>query len=217
VTTRAEMNDAAAGEPLASLLRRWFVGRDRDALDELLRRNLDFLQRYAHAKLSGPVRSKEDTGDLVQEAVLDFMHYAPPFEVHDEAHLRGLLCRIVDSVLAGQHRWFSRMRRDLARERPIPEGTSVVFGEPAAPDRSPSRVFQASEREAALRLAIATLEPLDQKIVYLRTYADLPFPAIATEVQLSAEAVRKRFDRALPRLSRKLGALQEGRVDEFFE
>ena len=197
------------------LLRRWFQARDQAALDALLRRCWSHLHRYAHDRLGHHLRSKEDTGDVVQEAVLDFMRYTPSFEVANEQHLRALLYKLVDGVLAGHHHWFARMRRDVARERPLPSGTTVGLEPAGARDPSPSKAAQADEREASLRLAITSLPPLDQKIVILRTYKSASFVDIAAEVGLGEEAARKRYARALKKLSAKLQALADGRIDDF--
>ena len=207
---------AAPADPVVpELLRRWFDDRDQTALDQLLARNLDYLRRYAHGRLADKVRSKEDTGDIIQDAIVDFMRYTPPFVVSTEPQLRGLLCKIVDGVLAGHHRWFARLRRQVAREKPIPSGTSVVLQPFVARDPSPSRVVSSDEREAAVRLAITTLDPIDQKIVLMRTYEDQPFAAIGAEVGMKEDSVRVRFNRSLGKISRKLLAMQRGDVDEF--
>ena len=214
-TTQPAPDGATPGGGVRELLQRWFGARDRDALDELLRRVLPFMHRHAHGRMHDKLRGKEDTGDVIQEAIVDFMHYAPPFAMENEQQLRGLLAKIVDGVVAGHHRWFAQIRRDIARERPLPEGTSVAFRPIAASDPSPSNAAKAGEREAALRLAILSLDPLDQKIVLLRTYQGRSFVAIGAEVGVTDEAARKRFTRGMQRLSAKLMALGEGRIDEF--
>ncbi len=200
---------------VSELLRRWYDHRDQQALDVLMAHNLDYLRRYAHGRLAANVRSKEDTGDVVQDAVLEFMRYGPPFVVDSEARLRGLLVKIVDGVLAGHHRFFARLRRQVARENPLPAGTSVVLRPLAARDPSPSAAACATEREAAVRLAIATLDPLDQRIVLMRVYEDRAFAAIAAEVDMKEDSVRVRCNRALEKVSRKLLAMRRGDVDEF--
>ncbi len=200
---------------LQELLNRWFVSKDRAALDLLLAGNMDFLRRYAHGKLGKQVQAKEDTGDVVQDAIIEFLRYSPPFVIASEAQLRGLLCKIVDGVLSGHHRWFARMRREVARERPLPDGTSVVVQPFVADDPSPSHMAQDHEREAALRLAIATLDPTDQRIVMMRTYQNAPFEEIGEAVGMKADTARVRYGRALSRLSGKVRALGKGQFDEF--
>lgn len=208
---------AAPSRSVASLLARWFEQRDRGALEELLRGVLPALDAYAHRKLGGALRAREETGDVIQEAVVDFLRYAPSFRVETEGQLRAILYRIVDAVVAGQHQWFSRMCRDFARERPLPEGTSVVFGrELVSREPSPTAEARAAERDAAVRLALLSLEPTDQKIVMLRNQQGRTFAAIGHEVAMSEDAVRKRFDRAMQRLSRKVMAWRQGSFDEFW-
>ncbi|MFY9341369.1 MAG: sigma factor-like helix-turn-helix DNA-binding protein, partial [Planctomycetota bacterium] len=101
------------------------------------------------------------------------------------------------------------------KEKPLPAGTSVVFQPIAARDPSPSAVVSGSEREAAVRLAITTLEPLDQRIVMMRVYQELEFAAIGSEVGMKEDSVRVRCNRALVKVSRKVLAMQHGDVDGF--
>jgi RNA polymerase sigma factor (sigma-70 family) len=107
------------------------------------------------------------------------------------------------------------MRREVAKERPLQQGTSVVMSPLVAGGPSPSGVVQDNEREAALRLAISTLDPTDQRIVMLRTYKQQQFDAIGQEVGMKADTARVRYSRALARLSQKLLALNKGDFDEF--
>lgn len=202
---------------VSTLLRRWFDSRDQVALDELLNRNLAYLHRYASGRLGEALRRKEETGDVIQDAVVEFMRYSPPFEIANEAQLRGLMRKIVDGVLAGHHRWFARLRRQLAREQPLSHGTSVVMQPLIAQDPSPSAAIRGDEREAAVRIAITTLEPTDQRIVLMRTYEDQSFANIGAAVEMKPDSARIRFGRALAKISRKLLALQRGDVDQFLE
>lgn len=203
------------GDSVAELLEAWFVRRDQEAVAKLLDANMAFLRRYAHGKLAAPLRAKEDTGDVIQDAVLDFLRYSPPFVVATQAQLRGLLCKIVDGVLAGHHRWFMQLRRQVAKEKPLPSGTSVVLHPVVAKDPSPSAVMHGHEREAAVRLAIATLDPLDQRIVMMRVYQSLEFAAIGVEVGMKEDSARVRCNRALAKVSQKILAMQRGDVDGF--
>ncbi|MCA8953699.1 MAG: sigma-70 family RNA polymerase sigma factor [Planctomycetes bacterium] len=203
------------GSPVAALLRRWFEARDPLALDELVRRNLDHLQGYAHGKLSAAARGKADTGDVVQEALRSVLAYHPPFVVETEAQLRGLLRKIVDGVLSDQHRRWTALHRDVAREHPLPDGTSVAIGALRVGGESPSAAARGHEREAESRLAIATLDPTDQVIVIMRVYRDEPFDAIGREVGMKPDTARVRFRRAMRRLSEKLKALRDGDTDTF--
>ncbi|MFN3242975.1 MAG: RNA polymerase sigma factor [Planctomycetota bacterium] len=200
---------------LPALLRRWFQERDHGALGQILDSNMEYLRRYAHGRLGRQVRSKADTGDVLQDAVVEFMRYSPPFEVETREQLRGLLVKIVDGVIAGQHRWFARMRRQVAREKPLPSGTSVRLHMCAADDTTPTEAVRGNEREAAVRLAIATLPPTDQRIVIMRIYDELDFATIGTAVDMKEDSARVRCNRAIARISKKLMAMKRGSVDEF--
>jgi RNA polymerase sigma factor (sigma-70 family) len=210
-----ETPDPAAPDPTPGLLREWFERREPAALERLLAEHMVFLRRYADQRLSGGLRSKEEGDDVLQDAIVEFLRYDPPFVVDSAARFRGLLCRIVDGVLAGHHRYFQRIRRQIAKERPLPSGTSVVFGAPRAKGATPSSVASAHEREAAVRLAISTLDPLDQVICRMRLFEERDFGAIAATVEMKEDSVRVRSKRAMAKVAQKLAAAQRGDFDSF--
>ena len=61
------------------LLRRVQLGDD-DARDRLLERLLPPLRRWAHGRLSGPLRGAHETSDLVQETALKVLPKLDGFE-----------------------------------------------------------------------------------------------------------------------------------------
>lgn len=139
------------------LLRRWHRG-DRDALDTLLGRELPWIERRVRARLGARLRAKEETGDIVQETVLEFLEYGPPFLVAGRGQLRALLARIAENVLRARHDWFTAKRRALSRERPLPPGSvASLDGSGARPashpaprslPRSPSESLPQSSRRS---------------------------------------------------------------------
>ncbi|MEM7205883.1 MAG: sigma-70 family RNA polymerase sigma factor [Planctomycetota bacterium] len=199
-------------EPRASetriLLERWSQG-DADALDVLLERNLGWVRRQVRGQLGAAVRSKEDSPDIVQEAVVEFLRFGPRFVLDDEAQLRALLKRIAEHVLIARSRWFTRKRRDLHREAQL-EGSSVLqlsrYGTPV-----PERASRDEEREL-VRLAIELLPPVDREIVMRHHFDGESYEAIGKRLEVNPAAVRRRFARSLTKLSGKVRALRSGHI-----
>ncbi|MCK5940757.1 MAG: hypothetical protein KAI24_02210 [Planctomycetes bacterium] len=129
-------------EQTAQLLERWHGG-DRGALDELLRRNLDWVKGYVRRRLGGQLRKKEETVDVVQDAGVDILTYGPRFVVPDRDRFRALLGRMVENNL--------RDRRDLRREEIMPSRTVLRLGE------TPSQIVARDEHAQITRLAIYLL------------------------------------------------------------
>ena len=55
--------------PSSIFIQQWHDG-DRRALEKVLERHLPWIQSYVHRKISSLLRSKTETGDIVQDAVV---------------------------------------------------------------------------------------------------------------------------------------------------
>jgi RNA polymerase sigma factor (sigma-70 family) len=206
--------DAAPEPSLDTLLRDWREGRD-GAVEELLRLVSPRVHHLASRRLGHALRRRVDSQDVVQETLLAFFRRSPHFVVESEAQLIALLAKILERNVIRQHRHEHRGQRDLAREACAPTHSTITFGAQPAPWNGPATEAEREDEIARTRLALEMLDPIDHRIVTMRTYQNATFDAIAAEVELSAEAVRKRFDRALPKLRAKLDALRAGRLDVF--
>ena len=196
------------------LLERWHRG-DRIALNEILRRDLPWIRAHVQRRLGDRLRQKGETTDFVQDAMLEVLRYGPRFLMSDRQQFRALMCRIIENVLRGGNRWFQTRRRQIARERPLPDD-SVLCLDP--PDRSsvvrPSRAAEAEERGAWVRMALELLDPDDREVILRRQWHEQSFAEIGADLGLAEDAARMRYRRALPRLYRAIRNLRGGRITE---
>ena len=184
---------------------------ERDALDRLLARDLDFIARVVRQRLGPELRAREETADLVQEAAVHVLRDGPRFVVHDQARFRALLVRLVENAIRDRARFHGRERRSTRREA---DGThSVDLGG----DDTPSRIVGAEEEAELLRLALELLDPDDRELVMLREYDGLDYAVIGERLGVTANTARMRFNRALPRLARLVEALRSGRIADCLE
>lgn len=191
------------------LLRRWHQG-DEGALQELLAHHLPWIRVHVRQRLGEALRAKEETGDIVQDALLEFLRYGPRFEIRNEAHLRFLLARIAENVLRDRNDFYTRRRRQAARETPFTEDGLLVLDGSARPATQPDEALERKQWRAWVRLALELLDPQDRDVIVLRTWDGLEFAEVAQRTELSVDLARVRFHRALPKLAAKIQALQRG-------
>ncbi len=193
------------------LLRRWHGG-DPAALNALVERDLDWIRERVRRRLGAELRAREETDDVVQDALLELLRYGPRFCLKSRSHFRSLLARIVENVLRGQSDRFRAYKRSARRERPLDEALSLDG--PAAQGTTPSESAERAEWQALVRLGLELLGAEDSEVLLLRQWDGLAFPEVAVRLGISQDAARMRFARALARLSRVIEKLRAGRLEE---
>jgi RNA polymerase sigma-70 factor (ECF subfamily) len=145
-----------------------------------------------HAAVLGYCRRRTDPGDA-QDITAEVFAIAwrriddvPPGE-QSLIWLYGVAYRVLG------HHWRSRRRRMRLRDR------LAGLGGTTAPGPETVVVQRASDRE--LVLAAQRLRPLDQEILRLAGWEDLPHGEIAEILGISVDAVDQRFHRAKKRLA----------------
>ncbi len=199
-----------ASDDTRMLLTRWHAG-DRAAIETLLARDLPWIRDLVHARLGPLLRARGETMDYVQDAMFEVLGYVPRFVTADRARFRALIARIIENHLRDAHDHHSAARRSPARERPVPSDSVLDLDRPQDTVTRPGALAEQNEREAWVRLALELLEPEDRQVLLLRQWRELEFAEIGAQMGLSADGARMRFQRALPKLARKLESLQSGR------
>ncbi len=191
------------------LLARWHAG-DSAARDALIERNLPWILERVRARLGAFLRGRADSGDFVQEALLDFLAYTPRFRVASEAQFRALLLRVIEHAIGDQYDYHQAWRRRASREQPLASDTVIdLTGRaPTPPDERAER----NEDQALLRLALELLEPPARRVIQMRQWDGLSYSDIATRLALSESAARKQHQRALQRLAELLDRLRRGEL-----
>lgn len=186
-----------ADERARGLLARWQEAGDEDALDELLRGEVDALARKLRARAGGAISASLSASDLAQEAVLRYLRLedAPAFD--DPRALRAYL-------------WTSAWRLFVNRlQRPGREVVRLCDGE----TRSLSGVFGATggfgaleqdEQRTALELVVNLLKPEDREALSLVYFQGLAIEEAARRAGISRGAFDMRLTRARTRLAERL-------------
>jgi RNA polymerase sigma-70 factor (ECF subfamily) len=190
------------------LLGRWHAGED-DALHRLIERHLPEVRQHVHRLLGDELRRKDETGDFVQDTMLELLRYSPRFQVENARQFHQLVIRIIENVLRDKHDWYRRKRRAIDKEQPLPQSSILQLGSTRA-SHTPGAVAERHERQALVRLALELLEDTDRQIIILREYDGLSYADLAEKLGVLEPAVRMRLSRALSRLGEKMRALRAG-------
>ena len=168
---------------------------DDDAREELVRRLLPRLRRWAHGRLPLGARDLSDTDDLVQLSLLRALDHVSDFEPRREGAFLAYLRRIVLNAVRDE------LRR--AGRRPV----LVELGD-ALPQPGPSLVEKAIGRELveAYETALATLTDEQREAVIMRIEFGYTYPEIAEALgKPTANAARMVVSRSLLRLAEIMG------------
>ncbi len=187
------------GESTVELFDRCRAG-DAAAREALFARLYPRLTVFAHAQLPRRARGLKETGDLVNEALLNTLSKLDGFAPRHAGSLFGYLCQGVRNQIKDE------IRR--ANRRPPADATvgSMIDGR-----RSPvEEAIGAEERELYER-ALAKLSAVDRTAIHLSVELDFSHREIADALgKPSVDAARMTVNRALVRLGTELAALREG-------
>src|SRR5690242_15640138 len=104
-STRTTLKGSRAAQLASAELLRLARAGQSQALSRLFSRYLPQLQRWAHRRVPGWARNAVDTGDLVQDAMLDTFRNLDRFEPQREGALLGYLRRALLNRVRDQFRY----------------------------------------------------------------------------------------------------------------
>ena len=207
--------DTDSDDPLLELVRRWHAG-DRGALEQLLTEVEPWLRREVHRAMSGKAVNAQESSDLSQQAILNFLESGPRILPRSGAQFRALLRRIALNELIDQSRR-GRLRDGLRADTLFgaSDPASRGFGGVARSAERPSRIAAVGEDWNWLRLALQYLEADDRELLVASEVDGESWDAIAQRLELpSPDAARVRAARLKPRLASLLRRLRAGRVPD---
>lgn len=190
------------------LLKRVRMG-DAQAAEDLVRRYESAIRREVRFRLrDSRLRRIADASDICQMVLGSFFARAAlgQFEITTPAELLNLLMQIARNKLADEiRREHADRRGGTARAEPLQDRDGEVRPVPSA-EPSPS-VFIANQDLVSHLLKRMTAE--ERKVCELR-HAGAEWPEIAAQLGEDAEALRKRYKRAIDRVANevKLDSLQ---------
>ncbi len=172
---------------------------DRDLLVRVQRRNPAAMNVFfeafidrVYAYVVGLVRDEVMADDLVQDA---FVRLHGAIDRLDPGRdPSGWVFTVVTNVV--RDHWRSRAHRQRGSMVDVDAAWDLADSDTERPDRQ----LEAGERDHSVRAALERLSPADREVVLLKQYEGLKAPEIATILDVSPEAVRQRYSRAVRRL-----------------
>jgi RNA polymerase sigma-70 factor (ECF subfamily) len=167
---------------------------DDGALDRLLGRYLPRLQRWASGRLPSAMRTMLDTGDLVQDAIINALKHIDTLEIRTEGALQAYLRRAVNNRIVDLYRRSGR--RPVRGE--LPENARAV-------EPSPLEAAIGAEALANYEDALNRLKDDDRQAIVLRVELGLDYDEVAAQLgKPSIAAARMAVTRAIARLAQEM-------------
>jgi RNA polymerase sigma factor (sigma-70 family) len=169
-------------------------GGDAEALNGLLARYLPRLQRWASGRLPGGLRSMLDTGDLVQDAMINALRNLSALEIRTDATLLIYLRRAVQNRIIDLYR---RSGRRPGRDE-LPEDA-------AGHGPSPLELAISAETVEWYERALANLTDEEQDAIFMSLELGFGYKEIAEQLgKPTADAARMAVNRAIDRLAAEM-------------
>jgi RNA polymerase sigma-70 factor (ECF subfamily) len=189
------LRQARAGSPAA-------VGR-------LLDQCRGYLTVIVQQEIGDQIRAKVAPSDVVQESLVEAYRNFGQFDGANEKELlRWLRRTVLNNLIDAAKKYRGTARRNVDRERsltrnanddePIPE----LFANSSLPLEKVIRI----EEQQRLLTAIGQLPERQRQAVILRNLESKSFQEIGSALQISSDAARKLWERAIDRLSKELGS-----------
>ena len=158
---------------------------------------LAMLERRIDPKLALRMNAE----DLLSEAFLEARRKWDWFKDQSELSPYVWLYRIcLDTIIAAWRRE-SRQLRDVRRDMPLPEQSSICLGLGLSHSgTSPSADVVREELQQRMRNTMSLLKPTDQEILWMRHSDQLAFAEIALVQGITENAASVRYVRALRKL-----------------
>jgi len=163
---------------------------DDQALEQILRRCIPALQRWAHGRLPMSSRGMLETGDLVQDTVIAALRRLGAFEVRHQGALQAYLRQAV----------MNRIRDVIRRDRRSPNRAELP-DHLADQGKSPLDLVIGSENVARYEAAVQKLSARDREAIVGRLELQYSYEELAVVLDTpTANAARVAVTRAMKRL-----------------
>jgi RNA polymerase sigma-70 factor, ECF subfamily len=179
-----------------------------DAVDQLMERHRQSLERMVRGRLNRAVARRVDPSDVVQEALLTASRRLAEYVQNPGMPFHAWLRQIARDRLADAYRRQLAAKRSVACEQSVGgDGTSVEAPAMLVRDTELTPATAMMRREFAERFhaAVETLNDVDREIIFMRHAEQLTNGEAAELLGLSQPAAAMRYLRALRQLKSILG------------
>lgn len=182
------------------------AGGDARAMEQLLARFETDLRFFVEHRVDPRVQARFGTSDVVQEARIEVARRMDDFLRRRPMPFHLWIRRTAYQCLLNLHRNHRRRaRRSVDREIYLPPASSAqIAASLLSREPTPGANLAAREDAHQVSKAVDRLAWDDREILLMRHMEELPYEEIACLLEITPEAARKRYGRAMIRLQREL-------------
>jgi RNA polymerase sigma-70 factor (ECF subfamily) len=185
------------------LLERVCSGNE-EALERLFQHYRNYLHQVVTMRLDPRMSHRIDASDIIQEAQIVATKRLPDYLRCRPVSFRVWLHQIAhDQLLMAYRKHVQAERRTVDREIPLSQQSSIQLARQLM-DKGPTPSQQAvrDEQVKCIRRALGRLSDDDRNIILMRNCEQLSFNDIGYVLDIEPVTARKRYGRALIRLSK---------------
>lgn len=179
---------------------------DNAAIDQLCSVYSDRVRWMVRFRMSGELRSKLESMDLVQETLIRALNGLNGFTYKNEGDFVRWLSRIAENELKGKLRRLHADKRDIRREVRHGDDAEATECKRAVhngtiQNTTPSLILSRKEDLARLEQAIDRLKPEYRQVIVLNKIDGLSYKEIGDKLGKSTDAVGMLLSRAMVALT----------------
>ncbi|MEZ6139202.1 MAG: sigma-70 family RNA polymerase sigma factor [Zavarzinella sp.] len=210
-------NEPEKNDPITQDLLHLAAKGDQACLGELLNRDRDRLRKMIILRLDPALAGRVDPSDIIQEAQLEATRRLPEYVNNPTMPFFLWLRLITGQNILRMHRVHliaqqrdARMELSLYRNA-IPEASSAALAANLAGKiTGPLEEVVRAEIKLMLTVAINSMDEIDREVLVLKHFEQLSTSEVATELNISLDAAKKRHIRAIKRLKEILDSFPGG-------
>lgn len=177
---------------------------DQRALEALFADHRKYLRRVVELRMSDTLKGRVDPSDVVQEthlaATRRLSHFLSDRRVSFRIWLRQTA---IQQLVNLERHHVQAQKRTVRLETRLPERSSMMLAKSLLEAR-PSRIARQRELTQQVRDVVESMSEKDREILLLRHFEELTNTEISEVLGIEADAVSKRYGRAILRLREKL-------------
>lgn len=194
------LSGALADEPTDELVKAAKRG-DVEAWNRLDRRYRIALTLFTRGRIPAQARSRFDTEDVMQSALLSAYRELESYEYRGEGSFYSWLTRIIRNRLNSRMRDLKARKRDAGLEQRYTD-SHALGDEP----ESPSELYSTAEEHARVIEAITKLKDEQREVLTRHVLEKRTLTQVAQELGLSPTTAKRRLVDAIEAIARQLGA-----------
>lgn len=184
---------------------------DPEALANIFTKYRQRLKKMVHVRLNPQLKGRLDASDVIQDTLVEAARTLDRFLAEPSLPVYLWLRHLANEKLIEAHRrHLGAQKRDASRDLSIHGVALNATSEAVAIElicqtTSPDEAAIKEDRKQRLTLALDKMDPLDKEILTLKHFEQLSNREVAELLDISYEAAKKRYFRAIHKLQRLLG------------